>query len=154
MLWRNFCQKSVRKNLREQSACYKFRYGIFLSPFLKKIQWNQQFRMRVSYPHCNVENEKFTVTKKHFVNQLFIIFFSKNVTFTKFLSKKCDITANFRNLQTVLSHSLKFFLKSIESVNWFDGKKVNWFRLQATKYRNRQYDGNCVIIWRKKYCFT
>ena len=40
------------------------------------------------------KNEKFTVTqKKNSSNQLFSIFFSKNVTFTKFLSKilGCEI---------------------------------------------------------------
>ena len=42
--------------------------------------------------YCTVwKIEKFTVTqKKNSSNQLFSIFFSKYVTFTKFLSKKCD----------------------------------------------------------------
>ena len=44
------------------------------------------------FTRCTVwKNEKFTVThKKISSNQLISIFFSKNVTFTKVLSKKCD----------------------------------------------------------------
>ena len=50
--------------------------------------------------HCHAntvrKNEKITVAKKKkkkkkiSSSQLFRIFFSKNVAFTKFLSKKCD----------------------------------------------------------------
>ena len=37
-----------------------------------------------------VQCEKIVTQKKNSSNQLFSIFFHKNVTFTKFLSKKCD----------------------------------------------------------------
>ena len=55
------------------------------------------------------KNEKFTVTQKNSSNQLFSIFFSKKVTFTKFLYKKCvraleesEARVNFHNFQTAL----------------------------------------------------
>ena len=44
----------------------------------------------VLYSNTVWKNEKFTVTQKNSSNQLFSVFFSKTVTFTKFLSKKFD----------------------------------------------------------------
>ena len=60
------------------------------------------------------KNDKFTYCHQKTIssNQLFSIFFSKNVTFTKFLSKKCDST---------LLDLLKPFFRKIRNLkyhNW------------------------------------
>ena len=48
-----------------------------------------------------IEKREHRVEKWKIYCDIFDIFFSKNVTFTKFLSKKCDMTINFRNFHTV-----------------------------------------------------
>ena len=59
-----------------------------------KIKWFHEFFCQIVFfllYSAVWKNEKFAVTqKKNSSNQLYSIFFHKNVTFTKFLSKKCD----------------------------------------------------------------
>ena len=71
--------------------------------------------------------------KRNSSNQLFSIFSSKNVTFTKFLSEKCDSNTLWKFLNfaaTVFSQKLRqinvlrVLLKNI-TINWFDGKNLH-----------------------------
>ena len=58
----------------------------FLSQFLKKIPWNQLSGMS-SFTRQSLQK---TTEKNISWNQLFSKFFTKSVTFTKFLPKKCE----------------------------------------------------------------
>ena len=96
-------------------------YEAFCWNSVKMISWRDRIILRVILTkdfwindmsfYCTVwKIEKFTVTqKKNSSNQLFSIFFSKYVTFTKFFSKMCDSKfPQFPHCVLIYSHLKKF----------------------------------------------
>ena len=109
----------VRLNLL---SCH---HSFFGKNFVKVIRRNLFFRILTMCTAQCGKLKNLLLTKKKSSNQLFIIFFSKNVTFTKFLSKKCDSSkyVNFRNFHLTMwilrNFCITFFLKNFRQNNFF-----------------------------------
>ena len=86
-------------------------------------------------PHCGETRNSLSLKKKKSWNLLFIlvIFFCKNVTFTKFLPKKCmymHVRENFRNFHTV--HNTVWSLRNF-CITWEFFREINFIVNLFTK---------------------
>ena len=88
---------SVKKSSKTQSLP-KFSAGKVKIFFVKRTSLSKKLLNSWSYGKHSVENEKFTITDKK-IRQ--INFFSKNVSFTKFVPKMCDSKFHFFQFSTL-----------------------------------------------------
>ena len=113
--------------------------------------------MRENSPQCH--------PRKISWNQLFSIFFSKNVTFTKFLSKNCDsklskfphcATDTFCHFFRQNTHYLGVWILNKTNTSHFISKlistEISWFFVKPSEFRTRKCKQRVIRKWKILIC--